>query len=151
MRFAYRPALTVSPGGMTYILRPIIPVLILGPQGSDLVFALVDTGSDECLFPRTLVPSLGVTVDDSQAIPFSGMSGSPLMASPGQVELEIADGTETYRWPAPVRFVSAGALSSPAILGHAGFLDFFLAAFDGQRKELVLTTNALFPGAVRRP
>ena len=34
-----------------------------------------------------------------------------------------------------------------ALLGHAGFLDFFDTELRGSRREVVMTPNRLFPGA----
>ena len=151
MKFPYRRALASSPAGLTYIYRPLVPLLIIGPQGSDLLLAVADTGSDDILLPRALLPHLGVTVDDSRAATLTSITGHQLMMSPGAVELELTDGVETCCWSATVYFVSyPDPLYQTAIFGHSGGLAFFQATFAGAQKEPELVPSS-FPGTVRRP
>jgi hypothetical protein len=58
---------------------------------------------------------------------------------PGEVEIEIADGSEVYRWRTPVGFIESGDDPAAAYLGHAGFLEHFSATFDyvAQRVDLL--------------
>jgi hypothetical protein len=60
------------------------------------------------------------------------------------VTLRITDGVEFREWPAVVGFAS-GNLTRP-LLGFAGFLQFFTATFHGDREEVELTVNPLYPG-----
>jgi hypothetical protein len=151
MRFFYRPTLAFAPSGLTFLYQPVISVLVLGPQGSDLLLAMVDTGSDDVILPRSLAPTLGVTVDDTQAIPVTGVTGHQSTFAPGGVELEISDGVETYRWAATARFLSfPDPQRQLAMLGHSGCLEYFTATFDGYKKELHLTPNANFPGVIHQ-
>jgi hypothetical protein len=58
--------------------------------------------------------------------------------------LKIADLREQREWRAWVGFTSV-PLKYP-LLGFAGFLQFFTATFDGEREQLELTVNNLYPG-----
>jgi hypothetical protein len=61
-----------------------------------------------------------------------------------QVTLRITDGQEYREWPAWVGFTPVKLRY--ALLGFAGFLQFFDAASRGAREEVELTVNALYPG-----
>ena len=61
-----------------------------------------------------------------------------------QVTLRIADNNEQREWRAWVAFTSA-TMRQP-LLGFAGFLQYFTAAFHGDREEVELTVNGLYPG-----
>jgi hypothetical protein len=152
MIFSYRRALVSTPAGLTYVYRPLLSVLVMGPQGSDMVIAMADSGSDDVILPRSIVPHLGVTVDDSQATPLTSITGHQLTMVPGDVELELSDGVETCRWRATVFFVTyPDPQYQAAIFGHFGGLALFTAIFRGPQQELELTPPTTFPGTVRRP
>jgi hypothetical protein len=57
----------------------------------------------------------------------------------------MTDGKEQREWPAWVGFTPA-KLQSP-LLGFAGFLQFFTATLRGDREEVELTINSLYPGS----
>jgi hypothetical protein len=61
------------------------------------------------------------------------------------VQLRISDGiAETYEWDAVAGFALFPVLRG--LLGFAGSLQFFDAAFRGADQEVTLLPNALFPG-----
>src|SRR5262249_25321650 len=60
------------------------------------------------------------------------------------VTLRLTDGLETCEWPAIVGFVDLPLRW--ALLGHAGFLDYFDTELRGARREVVIKPNALFNG-----
>ena len=59
-------------------------------------------------------------------------------------ELRLTHGREFRRWPAWIGF--AAGLKQP-LLGFAGRLQFFGAFFRGDREEVELEVNALYPGS----
>jgi hypothetical protein len=61
-----------------------------------------------------------------------------------QVFLRMTDGKEQREWPAWVGFTPA-KIQSP-LLGLAGFLQFFTATSSGDREEVELMVNSLYPG-----
>lgn len=146
MKFPYRQyrtrlAPTVT-GGL--VVRPEISVKVVGPVDEVSTDALTDTGADMTLFPRSIARRIGVAVDDSVRWPMGGVAGSVFEASPGDVELEISDGTSSHRWKATVAFVDyPDGVERLAILGHAGFFDHFRVTFDGPAREL-----EILPGPV---
>ncbi|MDI6756741.1 MAG: hypothetical protein QME32_01820 [Endomicrobiia bacterium] len=58
MRVENHPFTTVRPGD---IARPYLPITIINPHTSKKlsVYALIDTGADECAFPATFAGILG--------------------------------------------------------------------------------------------
>ena len=110
---------------------------VIGPPGTASVLALVDTGADVTLLPRSIAGRIGATVEDTVRWPVGGFGGQVIEASPGDVELGITWDGSSIRWKATIAFVDypAGAEES-SILGHAGFLDFFRVIFDSPAKEL---------------
>jgi predicted aspartyl protease len=59
------PCYTVRPGD---IPRPYLPITIINPDtGKELrVYALIDTGADECAFPASFAPVLGHNLQAGQ-------------------------------------------------------------------------------------
>jgi hypothetical protein len=124
--------------------RPIIPVRIFGPSGSRLLDGCVDCGSDDTMFPLSLAGTLGIDLTGApqgEACPVGGMIVSYVYAP---VTLRVTDGLESFQWQTSVDFVDLPLRW--ALLGHAGFLDFFDTDLRGARREVFLTPNALFPG-----
>jgi hypothetical protein len=119
------------------VTRPEILLDVVGPTGTASVLALVDTGSDLTLLPRSVAGRIGVAINDTDHWPVGGFGGQVIEASPGDVDLEITWDGSSIRWKATIAFVNypAGAEES-SILGHAGFFDFFRVLFDGPAKEL---------------
>jgi len=142
MRFPYqRYAVEASPvfsGGVVY--RPEITLRIIGGAGDAIIHALVDTGADGTLFPRSIAEAIGATIYEKNTATVRGLAGEPLTVVAGEVEVEMVDGGDRHRWNMTVGFTSVDdPQDEVAILGHAGFLDYFQATFDGQARELQLT------------
>lgn len=144
MKFAYRKyEVDVSrtiPDGLLH--RPTVPIRLIGSGGSIVVRGLLDTGADETIFPRSIAEMLGVELEEAEAVPVAGIGGHPVMAVLGTVDMEVGKGKQRVRWRQQVRFATfARADDEEAILGHAGFLDFFTATFDGKKHEVTLLPN----------
>jgi Aspartyl protease len=112
------------------ISRPEIPIRVVGAQGSIEITALIDTGADHVFLSALLAELLGVEIDEAHIETAASAGGTELKIWPGEVELEIADGSEVYRWRTPVGFIEGDDDSAAAYLGHAGFLEHFSATFD---------------------
>ncbi len=153
MIFAYqRYEVEASPafgGGLLY--RPEIPLRVIGQTGDANFFALVDTGADGTLIPRSLGERIGVDLDDSQPTSVRGFSGQDeVLVVPGRVTLELRQGSTLHRWETTVALVEfASPEAEQGILGHAGCLDYFVVTFDGERHELVIEPNDQFPGTTK--
>lgn len=151
MKFPYReyhvtPSDDFPDGNLS---RPEVPLQVIGPDATETLLALVDTGADNCVLPRCTQEAIGVTVDESQKSTVSGIAGQELEVISGEVELALYENGQVFRWKARVDFASDDSLpDTAAILGHAGCLRFFLASFDGHARELELIPTPEFPGQV---
>jgi hypothetical protein len=104
----------------------------------------LDTGADDTVFSERLAARIGVDLSNA---PVGQATTATLTNAPvryAQVTLRLTDGKEQRQWPAWVGFTPA-KLQSP-LLGFAGFLQFFTATFRGDREEVELTINSLYPG-----
>ncbi len=148
MRFRYLPDRAKTPqaslaGGVDRP-RPVIAVRAIGPGGTYLIDGHLDTAADDTVFPLWLAPFLGVDLSQAagQDIHLAGR-GQPVRGRFLRIELKVTDGTETCQWFAMVGFVSVPLRR--ALLGYAGFLQFFDADFRGADREVFLTPNPSFP------
>jgi hypothetical protein len=149
LRFRYQLAPTggvvIPLDGRTVRPRPVIAVTIVGPGGSRIREAILDTASDDTVFPESLAAQIGLDLTDT---PTGRGSGVGLVVVPlryAEVTLRIATNQEQREWPARVSFTS-GRLRRP-ILGFAGSLQFFSATFLGDREVVELEVNSLYPGS----
>ena len=148
MRFAYLALPSRRPipslGGSQIRHRPIIPAHFIGPTGSRLLGASLDSGSDDTFFPLNLARHLGVDLTNAAEGEARSVGGPAIRYAYAPVTLRIADGTEACEWTAIVGFVAAPLRW--AILGHAGSLEFFDVQLLGDRLEARLEPNASFTG-----
>ena len=148
MRFAY-PLIKVrksvhSLGGRWVRPRPLVLVTLVGPKDVHVQAALLDTGSDDTVFPVWVAHKLGVDLTAVPSGEASGVGGTAAIVRYAELQLRLTDGQEYREWPAWIGFTTA-QLNQP-LLGFAGCLQFFDAQFLGAREELELTVNPLYPG-----
>jgi hypothetical protein len=146
--FPYLPLPTRAPipslGGAAVRHRPGVPIRIFGPLGSRLYDGCLDSASDDTIFPLWLTRKLGIDLSRASQGEAQPVGGMIIPYSYVAVTLRLSDGAETWEWPATV-----GVVDLPlrwALLGHAGFLDFFDTELRGGRREVFLKPNSLFPG-----
>lgn len=147
MRFSYLSVQAAAPvialGGRPMRPRPLIGVTVIGPAASLSDRGLLDTGADDTVFPDHWATKLGLDLSQVPTTTSKGVGGQGLTVRFAVVKLRITDGVEFREWPAMVGFV-AGAPIRP-LLGFAGFLQYFTATFHGDREEVELAANSLFP------
>jgi hypothetical protein len=134
-----------SLGGSRIRHRPIIFVRITGPKQDAVRDCVLDTGADDTVFPASVATNLGIDLAHAQpgVVNLAGRGAMHCKYAP--VKLLITDVVrETYEWTAIVGF--APVAFRYALLGHAGFLQYFNAEFRGHDREVILTTNPSFPG-----
>lgn len=148
LRFHYSPIKMAHPvvplGGRWVRPRPIVPITLVGPARSIAQNALFDTGADDTIFPARLAQLLGLDLTNAPTGLGRGAGRNDLPLKYAQITLRLTDGREYREWPGWVGFTSA-PLSYP-MLGFAGCLQFFAALFLGDREEIELTVNSLYPG-----
>lgn len=134
------------PASATVRWRPLVPVTIIGPTAKRRVFsrAVLDPGADDTIFPLAVAGLVDVSLcsDTGHSLRWRGQGYSLRF---GDIELELSDGTETWRWSAVVGF-SPAPLRYP-ILGVSGCLQFFDVRFLGESRFIELETNPSFSGA----
>jgi hypothetical protein len=134
-----------SLGGNLVRHRPVLAVMLTGTATPQLRDGLLDTGADDTVFSDAVAAALGVDLSlaEQRSISLAGRP-QPLLCRYVAVQLRICDGIETFEWPATVGFVAARL--HYALLGQAGFLQFFSADFDGEAHIVTLTPKPSFPG-----
>jgi hypothetical protein len=150
VRVPYLPARANAPlpslGGVMTRFRPILAARLTGPGRTLLLDSLLDTGSDDTVFEESVAVTLGIDLNQAEGRSL-GVVGrrQPVHCRYAPVRLRITDGLrETYEWTAVVGFVTTRLRY--ALLGHAGFLQFFDAEFRGLDREVILAPNASFTG-----
>jgi hypothetical protein len=148
LRFPYKLVQMGRPipslGGRTVRPRSRVLVHLAGPVASTSRYALLDTGADDTIFPDTVAALLGVDLDQAPIGSARGISTGSINIKYATVSMRLHDGHHGCEWPAMVGFTS-GQINVP-LLGFAGCLQFFTATFHGDREEVELAVNALYPG-----
>jgi hypothetical protein len=151
MKFAYTTAIcgvTVD-GDYLCLLRPEVPVSIVGPAGQMTLTALVDTGSDRTIFPKSVATRLQIATEIDDGPPAKAFGGHDVQLLVGEALLELKSEGESITWRSTVWFFDFPAGDDEAVvLGHAGFLDYFTATFDGLEAVLTLEPNRELPEGV---
>ncbi len=125
--------------------RPILPIAVIGPSNTSAVDGYLDTGSDDTVFSERLAARIGLDLTNAPVGQLTTATLTNASVRYAQVILRMTDGKEQREWPAWVGFTPA-KLQSP-LLGFAGFLQFFTATLRGDREEVELTVNSLYPGS----
>jgi len=146
MKLPYRPyqVRLVQSEPLVSVWRPTTYVFLHGPLGTVRLNALVDSGADQTLFPMQFADALGITLDRERAGAIRGVSGSPITVYPADVEIELTNLKESYRWSATVRFAPGNNI----LLGHLGCLEFFTLTLDHHGRSFELAPNSCYPGLV---
>jgi hypothetical protein len=131
-------------GGRWVRPRPLVAVTVLGPAHSRAKDALLDSAADDTVFSKALAAHLGLDLTNAPRGVGTGVALGNVPLRYAQVVLRLTDGQERREWPAWVGFTPV-PLPYP-MLGFAGCLPFFLAEFRGDREEVQLTVNSLYPG-----
>ena len=138
---AQQPPTTVSDNAP----RPVVSIRIRGPAASRrLKSALLDTGSQDTLFPAALAEPLGILLGgERKAIRWRGQR---YWVEFHTGKLELAQDPLVWRWQARVGFTPAPL--AYALLGHRGCLEFLDAKFCGADQVVEIEVNRMFPGIV---
>ena len=131
-------------GGRWSRPRPLVVVSLIGASKTIVTDGLLDTGADDTVFPEHLAAPQGIDLSNALIGYIRTATLARVPVRYAQVRLRITDGVEQLEWPAWVGFTPA-RLNQP-LLGFAGFLQFFTAPFHGDREQIELTVNGLYPG-----
>ncbi|MCI0403304.1 MAG: hypothetical protein L0212_07260 [Acidobacteria bacterium] len=146
--FPFKPLKTKHPvvtlNGRSARPKPIVTVTLIGPTGTVVRDALLDSAADDAVFPEEVARRVGLNLTHAPEGEAAGVGGVPVRLRYAEVTLRLATNTERREWRAWVGFTSA-RLKRP-LLGFAGCLQFFDALFFGQHEQVELTVNGLYPG-----
>jgi Predicted aspartyl protease len=151
MKFPYSTVIVAGSGNGHFLAlrRPEIQASVIGPAGKMGVTALVDTGSDQTIFPKSVADRLQIAVTQSEEFPAAAFTGERIELLSGEVELEVINDGRRLAWRTVVWFYDAPDTDKESVVfGHAGFLDYFTATFDGLNAILTLEPNAELPAVV---
>jgi hypothetical protein len=111
-----------------------------------MYMALVDTGSDNTVFPLSIARELNIITHEAKGPGATAFGGQHIPLSYADVELQISDEQTSLRWHARVHFFDfPDAELETLVVGHQGFLDFFTAVFDGAQMTVDLDSNEDIP------
>ena len=146
MNFAYSTIIATRPSGeLTLLRRPEVPITISGPARAATYVGLVDTGADNTVLPSSVAEYLQIPIGEDEAVGI-GIGGHSIRLRSGRATLRIDAGHESLAWMAEVYFCDFEDPEDEVIVfGHAGFLDYFTAIFDGRRGVLTLNANESLP------
>lgn len=140
------------PAGASFRLRPLITVKVINPQNGktfSLRRAVVDSGADDTVLPDHISVAIGLApkqfISGGHQVVWSGRVWPLKFAD---IELEISDGREAYRWPARVAF--SGAPMRFPLLGQASCFRFFDITFHGSPQVTVFEPITAFPGLITK-
>jgi hypothetical protein len=146
------PVRPLRPGDPTVIHRPLVSVRAIGPKQNQVYEGLLDTGADETILPWSDLEWLGVQLLPRVVADIEGVGGS-LRVMYGFVDLEFNGPDGPIRWS----HLAAFGQRKRAIFGLNGFLEYFVARFDGVKHEVKLQYRGKAPAprfeppAPRRP
>ena len=148
MKFAYMGLSVSQPTpamrGATARLRPIVPIHILAPRTLSPIDACIDCAADDTVFPSHVAARLGIDPVTSPQGQIRLIGGTVINVNYAAVTLLLSDGFETCEWDTIVGFATVPMRW--ALLGHAGFLEFFDVQLLGARREAIIVPNTSFTG-----
>ncbi len=127
--FKYRPIIL---RGGSKIYRPLIPITFNGSKSSFDALAILDSGSDITIIPKEIAEVIGIDCKNENSI--SGISGSPIKAKEGKVNVIFGKDREIYSFDIPVLIPDKEGLA--VIVGRAGFFQQFKITFDEYKERI---------------
>jgi len=113
------------------IIRPIIPVILKSSTRVALYSALIDSGSDYCIFGLGVAKGLDIKLKSKNKIKFMGIGKEEIEGFRSEIEIRIGD--KTYQIKiilADINDVGYG------ILGQQGFFDHFDVKLSYQKQTI---------------
>ncbi len=122
----------------TEIKRPVVALLLEKGDPKVVVFAVVDSGADLCVFPASMARDLGMEIPNSRSSAFSGSGDTTQMAYFEEVRATIMpmDGPNIDPNQQPLTFpLYAGFCDTlehvgMGLLGQEGFFSRFTVRFN---------------------
>lgn len=115
-----------------YILKPLIPVSIIGPKRGVEVFMLLDSGADISLIPYSVGETIGLEFDVSTRSEAQGIGEGSIPYLLGQVRIQI----ENFEIPARIGWALIEEV--PFILGRLDVFKAFAIEFREFEDKILL-------------
>lgn len=115
----------------TRIIRPIIPIILKSPTKVALYSALIDSGSDYCIFSLDVAHGLDIKLKSKNRIKFMGIGKEEIEGFRSEVEIRIGDKTYQIK----VIFANINDIGY-GILGQQGFFDHFDVKLSYERQTI---------------
>ncbi|MEK7151022.1 MAG: aspartyl protease family protein [Patescibacteria group bacterium] len=125
MRFEYVTEFNSNPNEKAH-RRPMLDVVLLHGDKKIKVFALVDSGADDCIFNKDVADALGIDLSKAKRKNYAGISGHT-RGWLTDVTLYI-EAMPDERLTIPVAFIDSPTVSG--LLGQVGFFDAFKIKFE---------------------
>ncbi len=117
------------------ILRPIIPIQIIGKEDYFDYEVLIDSGADICIFDGSIGEALGINITSGIPTSFSGVQNlEPSEAYLHNIKISVGG----HKLSIPAVFSFDISTRGYGILGQKGFFDIFTVKFDYPREEIEL-------------
>ena len=114
---------------------PLVDVELIGPRGSLVVKALLDSGASMSLFRAEIAYYLGVAVREGEALSLQGIRGS-VMAYRHKIPVRVGQ----EKLDCEIAFASQ-IETSFNLLGRNNFFLPFLITFDEKLQKVIVETN----------
>ena len=128
MKFIYQE-LEIEPTPATtrkkLVYRPIIPVILICGKSVVGYLAVVDSGSDYCVFESKVADYLGIKLTSGNKRAIRGISGEPIKGYEHKIIFKIAG----KQYKTKVIFSKQIPPNSFGVLGNQGFFDHFKVTF----------------------
>ena len=135
MRLPYRREPVVASQahpGRHATLRPRIRIRLKHRDRFVDLFALIDSGADDCLFPIGLANLLGLELPPQNVGLYVGISPGQMTAIFDTITVEVGD------WSYPLYAGFLDSPRAPALLGQNGFFSEFEVKFNLQKETIEL-------------
>jgi hypothetical protein len=131
------------------VLRPVVPVSIVGREAAPVVSALVDSGCEHVLAAPWAARAASVDPGSSSREVNLGLGGETVrvrfldltmrLHAPG-----VARDDVYVEWQTEVGFLSHWRPTGPVLLGQVGFLDQFTTTFSRMARHLAVEEVTVF-------
>lgn len=113
----------------TVVLRPIVPITLVGQDVAPTSLALVDSGCEHVLAAPWLANAVGVDAEQSDRRLYLGIGGDTVKVRFADLTMRLhppdGDDDEYVEWQAEVGFVHHWRPTWPILVGQVGFFDKF--------------------------
>jgi len=111
------------------IIKPLIPIRLYYKENFLDIYALIDSGADDCLFNAEVGKKLGIDITSGEENSYRGITGDTTIAYFHDIEIEVGG----WKYPCYAGFCYNAPLSA---LGQDGFFSLFKIQFDYSKTEI---------------